>query len=93
MKLTDVLNQVRAKQHEKLADRASKKYMMTKKNKYYRAASDHYDKAEDLNLLATAPHANRKDAKEYVRARRDEINTNKMNDYLKNGVDKEYYED
>ena len=93
MKLTDVLNQVKAKQHEKLADRANKKYMATKKNKYYRRASDHYDKAEDLNLLATAPHANRKDAKAYVKARRDEIDTNRMKDYLLNGVGKEYYED
>ena len=93
MKLTDALNQIKAKQHEKLADRATKKYLQTKKNKYYRSASDHYDRAEDLNLLATAPHADKKEAKKYVQDRRDRINMNKYDDYLKNGVEKEYYED
>ena len=93
MRLADALNQIKAKQHERLADRAAEKYSKTKKNKYFRSASDHYDKAEDLNLLATAPHSSKKEAKKYIQDRRDKIDTNKLNDYLKNGVGKEYYED
>ena len=32
MKLTDALNQIKAKQHEKLADRATKKYLQSTTN-------------------------------------------------------------
>ena len=91
--ILDTLTYMRAKSNQKKAEKATEKYAKTHKNKYYRKASDYYDKAEDQELLATAPHTNKKDAKEYIRKRRDEIDTNRLNDYLNHGIGKEYYED
>ena len=93
MKLTDALDKIRAEQHRKIADRATQKYAQTGKHKYYRRASDHYDRAEDIDLVRTAPHTTRREAKAYVQNRRDDINWNKYQDYEKNGVEKQYYED
>ena len=91
--LQKTLDKLRADKNWALAAKNAEKYAKTKKNKYAQRSLYHSDKAEDLDMLATAPHSTRKQAKDYIAKRRDEIETNRMNDYLKNGVGKEFYED
>ena len=91
--LADTLTYLKSKKNRKLANKYIDKYDATKKNKYAKLAGYYADKSEDQELLATAPHAKRKEAKEYIKKRRDEIETNRMKDYLENGVGKEFYED
>ena len=96
--IVDTLRYMKSASDYKKAFKTSIKYIKTGKEKYYKKAlsvmetvegGDLYDKAEDLELLATAPHAKKSDAKAYIRDRRDKINQ----DYVKNGVDKKYYEE
>ena len=91
--IVDTLRYMKAENDQRKAEKAADKYTRTGKTKYYKKASDYFDKAEDGKLLATAPHANKSDAKAYIKNRRDEINMNRYKDYVENGVDKEYYED
>ena len=92
-KLIDTLNMLKSQKNQKLGEKYSDKYSKTKKNKYAKRALYHLDKAEDQRLLATHPQVNYKDAKQYVKTRRDEIETGRMKDYLMRGVGKEFYED
>ena len=91
--LQSTLDKIRADRNYALSAKNAEKYAKTKKNKYAQRSLYHSDKAEDLDMLATHPYENRKQAKDYIAKRRDEIETNRMNDYLKNGVGKEFYED
>ena len=91
--LQNTLDRLRADRNWNLSRKNMEKYAKTHKNKYAQRSLYHSDKAEDLDMLATHPYENRKQAKDYIAKRRDEIETNRMNDYLKNGVGKEFYED
>lgn len=93
MKLTDALNQLKINRNYRLGKVNTDKFAKTHNNKYAKRALYHFDKAEDQSLIATAPHTNKKDAKAFVKERREKIEKNRMNDYLKNGVGKEFYED
>ena len=92
MTLTKVLDQLRSNKNQKLGEKYTDKFSKTHNNKYAKRALYHYDKAEDQNLLAAAP-MKRKDAKQYIKDRRDEIETARMKDYLERGTNKEFYED
>ena len=91
--LQKTLDKIRADRNWTLSAKNADKYARTGKAKYLRRGMDHADKGEDLQLLATAPHAKRKDAKEYIKKRREEIDDNRFRDYLLNGENKKYYED
>ena len=93
MNLIATLDYLKAQRNNKLADKATDKYLKTKKNIHAKKALYFRDKAEDAELLASAPHAKRKEAKEYIKNRRDEIETDRMKDYLEHGTGKEFYED
>ena len=88
--LLDTLRYLGSKRNRKLAEKEADKYRKTGNNIHAKKALYHFDKAKDLELIATAPN---KKAKEYVKARRDEIETERMKDYLEHGVGKEFYED
>lgn len=92
MKLADALNELKSNRNYRLGAKYTEKFSKTQKNKYAKRALYHYDKAEDQNLLATSP-MKRKDAKKYIKDRRDEIETARLNDYLTRGTNKEFYED
>jgi len=91
-KLIDTLNMLKSQKNQKLGEKYTEKFSKTQKNKYAKRALYHYDKAEDQKLLATSP-MKRKDAKRYIKDRRDEIETARLNDYLTRGTNKEFYED
>lgn len=88
--LISTLHYLSAKKNGKLAQKEIEKYKKTHKNIHAKKAQYYLDKAHDQELIATAPN---KKAKEYVKARRDEVETAKMKDYLDNGIGKEFYED
>lgn len=90
--LAKTLDRIRSNKNQKLGEKYTEKFSKTQKNKYAKRALYHYDKAEDQNLLATSP-MKRKDAKRYIKDRRDEIETARLNDYLTRGTNKEFYED
>lgn len=89
--LYKTLDKLRANKNWALAEKDMRKYDKTRNVKYLRRGLDHADKGEDLELLATAPHATRKEAKEYIKKRRAEIESSRIDDFLKNGVGKEFY--
>lgn len=93
MKLVDTLNYLKANHNERLAQKMIDKHKKTGNDKFAKKALYHLDKAEDQKMLATAPHANKKDAREHIKARRDEIEDARMKDWLKTGNGKEFYED
>ena len=91
--LVDTLRYLKANRNQKLGEKETKKYKETGKNIHAKKALYHFDKAHDLTLLATAPHDSKKNAKEWIKANRDEIETGRMKDYLEHGTNKEFYED
>ena len=91
--LQKTLDKIRADRNWTLSAKNADKYLRTGKAKYLRRGIDQADKAEDLYMLATSPHTKRKDAKEYIKKRREEIDDNRFKDYLLNGENKKYYED
>lgn len=90
MKLADALNELKSNRNYRLGAKYTEKFSKSHKNKDARRALYHLDKAEDQHLLATAPD---RKTKKYVKTRRDEIETARMNDYLTRGTNKEFYED
>ena len=91
--IVDTLTYLGAERNRKLAKKNMDKFAKTKDNKFAKRALYHTDKAQDLELIASAPHIKRKEAKEYVKKNRDEIETARMKDYLENGANKQFYED
>lgn len=87
--LVSTLRYMQSKSHEKKGGKEMSKFKKTGKNIHAKKALDHFDKAEDLELLA---HANTKAEKSYIKNRRDEITSDRIRDYLDYGVGKEYFE-
>lgn len=88
--LLSTLRYMQAKHHDKKADKENVKFVKTKKYSHLRKAIDHADKAEDARLLAKA---NTKTEREYVKKRRSEIDDNRVQDYLHNGVGQGFYKE
>ena len=91
--IVDTLTYLGAERNRKLAKKNMDKFTKTKDNKFAKRALYHADKAEDLEYISRAPHVIKKDAKKWVKARRDEIETARMKDYLEHGTNKQFYED
>ena len=91
--LQKTLDKIRADRNYALSAKNAEKFVKTGKNKYLRRGLDLSDKAEDLEMLATHPYGKRKEAKEYIKKRREEIDNARFKDYLENGTHKYYYED
>lgn len=91
--LYKTLDKLRANRNWALSAKNAEKFIKSGKNKHLRRGLDLSDKAEDLEMLATHPYGKRKEAKEYIKKRREEIDNARFKDYLENGTHKYYYED
>ena len=89
MNLIDTLTYLSSKRNQKLGQKEIEKYKKTGKNIHAKKAQYHLDKAEDEHLKINSP----KEVWPLIKDRRDRIETNRMKDYLENGVGKEFYED